>query len=356
MGPDQYLAFSTLSTAFDQLRSDPLSQRLFFVTGSAGVGKSYLLFAVEDNLKQRRISYLKLAPTGIAAVNVEGQTIHSALSMTTSNFRNKSTSYLTSIFNSEEKQTEIKQYWVLLIDEISMVPAEMLTYMSATFCRLHGNARPFGGLVVVAFGDLLQLPPVVGQQVFKCTLWRLFFPLFLTRSRRQEGEDELIEILDEVRVGRISSKSWETLTKIYQSYSPRTNLYNSTFIVSHRKTAQTLNRLVLDSIPSDPRVNYAVDREGPTLLQIEQSSHAFKSVTNLPDEVDVRGGARVMFLDNSLIELGISNGTTGVVMEITAEGLGHPRVAFPTANGIEVRILIFIVTAQTNELGDRQWR
>ena len=90
-----------------------------------GVGKSYLLSAVEDNLKQCRISYLKLAPTGIAAVNIGGQTIHSALCMTMSNFGDKSTSYMTSIFQSEEKQIEMAQYQVLLIDEISMVPAEL---------------------------------------------------------------------------------------------------------------------------------------------------------------------------------------------------------------------------------------
>jgi DNA replication protein DnaC len=339
MGADQYLAFSTLSNALDQFRSDPMSQRLFFVTGSAGVGKSYLLSAVEDNLKQRRISYLKLAPTGIAAVNIRGQTIHSALCMTTSNFGDKSTSYMTSIFQSEEKQIEMAQYQVLLIDEISMVPAELLAFMSITFGRLHGNGRPFGNICVVAFGDLLQLPPIVGHQIFKCVLWKLFFPIFLTQSRRQKGDDEFIKILNEIRVGCISAKSWDILINLHQSYSPQANLYNSTFIVSHRKTALALNRLVLDSIPSEPQIHYSVDREGSRLLQHEQSSHTFKSVTNLPEEVDTRVGARVMFLDNSLIDLGISNGTTGVVIDITEEG--NPKVAFPTMNGIEVNSFLF---------------
>ena len=85
--------------------------------------------------------------------------------------------------------------------------------------------------------------------------------------------------------------------------------------------AQALNLLVLDSIPSDPKVHYAVDHEGTQVLQLEQSYKTFKSVTNLPEEVDLLGViARVMFLDNSLIELGISNGSTGVVMETTETG------------------------------------
>jgi DNA replication protein DnaC len=180
MSEDQYLAFSILSEMFDALSRDPSSQRLFFVTGSAGVGKSYLLSAIEQRLQRRRLSFLKLAPTGIAAVNIGGQTIHSALSMTTSHLGTKSTSYMSSIFQSEEIQIQMKKHSVLLIDEISMVSAELLSFISRTFGRLHSNGRPFGNICVVAFGDLLQLPPVVGQQVFKSAVWSLFFPIILT--------------------------------------------------------------------------------------------------------------------------------------------------------------------------------
>jgi len=169
MGPDQYSAFSTLSTTFDQLHIIN-SQWLFFITGSAGVGKSYLLLAIQQNLDSWWLTYVKLTPTGIAAVNIQGQMIHSALSMMTSNFGNRMMSYVSSIFQSEEKLMEMKGYQVLLIDEISMVSAEMLTFISSTFGQLHGNAKPFGGICVIAFGDLLQLPPIVGQQVFKCML------------------------------------------------------------------------------------------------------------------------------------------------------------------------------------------
>jgi len=94
---------------------------------------------------------------------------------------------------------------------------------------------------------------------------------------------------------------------------------------------------VLNSISSIARINYAVDREGGKLLQREQTSKSFKSVTNLPEEVDTRVGAKVMFLDNSLIALGISNGTTGIVTDVMING--QPRVAFPTVNGIEVGVL-----------------
>ena len=110
MSHDQYLAFSILSSGFDQLSQDPSSLRLFFVTGSRGVGKSYLLSAIESRLKLRRLPYFKVAPTGIAAVNIGEQTIHSALSMTTGHLGMKSTSYMSSIFQSEVSQIEIRKY------------------------------------------------------------------------------------------------------------------------------------------------------------------------------------------------------------------------------------------------------
>ena len=91
---------------------------------------------------------------------------------------------------------------------------------------------------------------------------------------------------------------------------------------------------MLSSIDSPCKVQYAIDREGSTLLAIEQSSKSFKAFTNLPDEVDIRIGARVMFLDNSLIRLGISNGSIGIITEYDEEG--QPKVAFPTIGGIEV--------------------
>ena len=127
---------------------------------------------------------------------------------------------MSSIFQSEESQIEMRKYQVLLIDEISMVSAELLSFISRLFGRVCNNRQPFGNVCVVAFGDLLQLPPVVGQQVFKSVVWRLFFPLVLTQSRRQEGDPAFIKVLNEIRVGHISAESWNMLKDQYLAYSP----------------------------------------------------------------------------------------------------------------------------------------
>lgn len=260
--------------------------------------------------------------------------MHSALVMMTSHLGTKSTSYMSTIFQSDEMQTEMKKHSVLLIDEISIVSAELLSFISRMFGHLHNNGRPFGNVCVIAFGDLLQLPPVVGQQVFKSSVWNLFFPIVLTQSRRQEGDAAFYKILNEIRVGRISTQSWRALHDRQLQYSPTHTLYSSTFIVLHQKKAQDLNDLVLNSLDSDPQIYICIDREESRVLDLQQSSHAFKSATNLPDQVDTRRGARIMFLENSLIALGISNGTTGVVNAISEKV--NPIVIFPTPQGIEV--------------------
>jgi len=140
--------------------------------------------------------------------------------MTTSHLGTNSTSYMSSTFQSEEAQTEMHKYQVLLIDEISMVSAELLLFISRLFVWLHNNGHLFGNVCVVVFRDLLQLPPVVGQQVFKSALWRLFFPLVLTQSRRQEGDPKFIQILNEIQVGHISAKLWNSLRDRYLAYCP----------------------------------------------------------------------------------------------------------------------------------------
>src|SRR5436190_24378256 len=79
-----------------------------------------------------------------------------------------------------------------------MVSSELLSFISVQFSRLHNNGRPFGGITVIA---LLQLPPVAGQPVYRSNIWNLFFPMFLTVSRRQQEDEIFNKLLNEVKLG-----------------------------------------------------------------------------------------------------------------------------------------------------------
>ena len=134
----------------------------FFVTGPGGTGKSFLLKSLEAWCYRSKRKPLLLAPTGIAANNISGQTIHSALSTFSDGCV-----YRSSIFSGDSSRAdELRTVKVLIIDEISMVDAQLFTFISTVFSRLHQNSRPFGNIYVILFGDLMQLPPVSGLKVF----------------------------------------------------------------------------------------------------------------------------------------------------------------------------------------------
>jgi len=340
MGDDQYDAYCTIMHAVNHRRSQE-NHRLFFITDSAETGKSFVLSSLERTLTLRHISFLKLAPTEIAAVNIGSQTIHSALSITTYDETSKSTSFITFIHRSQDKMDELRTIEIILLDEISMVSSELLSFISAQFSTLHATGRPFGGIMVVAFGDLLQLPPVAGLPVYRSNLWSLFFPLFLTVSRRQREDNAFVKLLDEVRVGNISDESWALLQNLHEQFTMANTIWESTFIVARRDTARSINDFIAQSLSLTPIICPAIDCEGDRILNLSESAKSFKQYTNLPEEVNICIGGRVMFLDNFLISSGISNGTTEVITEILIDEDNlssiHSIVVFPTENAAHVR-------------------
>ncbi|CAG8621554.1 10893_t:CDS:1, partial [Paraglomus occultum] len=192
---DQYNAITVLS---NMMGSRNNQWPYYFLTGSAGTGKSFIIQHFRTHLQQTNKKYLMLAPTGVAAQNVDGMTIHSALkiSSTTTNSRS---SYQTLIFNDASLLNEMRRIETIIIDEVSMVSSSLFTFISDTFARIHNNHKPFGGINVLVAGDLCQLPPVQGTAVFHSPVWQLFYPLFLRKSQRQLNDNQYFNLLEEVR-------------------------------------------------------------------------------------------------------------------------------------------------------------
>ena len=132
------------------------TQRNILITGRAGTGKSTLLTYFRDHTKKKVVI---LAPTGVAAVNVSGQTIHSFFhfkpSVTPASIKKKKSA-------GKEKTTVYKKLTTIVIDEVSMVRADLLDCVDK-FLRFNGPEEklPFGGVQMIFIGDLYQLPPVV---------------------------------------------------------------------------------------------------------------------------------------------------------------------------------------------------
>ena len=161
---------------------------------------------ITNILSQRSQPYLLIAPTGIATQNVGGTTIHSELHISSIH-----AGFLTWAYIDNELRTSLKKIDTIIIEEISMVSAELLDFISNMFANLHNNALAFGGINVIVVGDLAQLPPINGQPVFRAAVWSLFYPLFLRSSQRQNNDTEFYSMLEEVQSGNISDETWNKL-------------------------------------------------------------------------------------------------------------------------------------------------
>ena len=335
---DQYYVFSTITRNLG-----PMSKRkypFFFITGSAGTGKSYMVSMLIDWLrKSTRLNYLLMAPTGIASENIGGQTIHSSLRLSQS-----ASGFQSLAAYDKDFKKFLSTIDTLIIDEISMVSASLMTFISNLFAQIHNNNLAFGGINVIIVGDLAQLPPVKGSPVFYSSVWHLFYPLFLRSPKRQEEDDGFYEMLQQIRFGNITEKTWDKLMKKASEYSSTQSLddlLTTTHIRGYRESAEQINRTICNALPMDTEgflISEAVDFIQGIRISPDQSQAEFKSKTNFPPTVRLQPGARVMFLNNSLIKEGICNGTIGVVTDVNCEEL-TVEVAFCVHGAIVHKIV-----------------
>jgi len=230
-----------------------------FVTGRAGTGKSTLLRAMRDMITD---DVAVVAPTGLAAVNVGGQTIHSFFGLPPRTIRPDD-------IKRSRNGGVMRKLKLLVIDEVSMVRSDMMWAIDQSLRINRGKSRePFGGLRLVMFGDLHQLPPVVQEgeaaEYLDSTFGGPFFfsvgalqdgvgthRLELTEVFRQSDE-ELISVLNEVRDGDPSQAALAVLNR--QVNPLRTLGQGDPYVIltPTNAVAQRINAAYLDALPATP--------------------------------------------------------------------------------------------------------
>jgi len=198
-----------------------------FLTGAGGTGKSTQLRAFISDLAvghQRRVSVT--APTGVAALNVGGMTIHRFCGMLIGPAAGQSNEDYFAQLQRDPRPSikggfnRVRRCEVLVIDEISMLPGRQFEFVEFLFRRLRGRDVPFGGCQVIATGDFLQLPPVRKSDAerydwaFQSAAWAAaeFRTFVLERVRRQD-EPGFVRALADFRVGRV----WGDTARILQA-------------------------------------------------------------------------------------------------------------------------------------------
>ena len=291
------------NTALDILKSG----KNVFITGSAGTGKTYLLNQYTQYLKERRVYPTIVAPTGIAASHLGGQTIHSFFALGIRESIDEG--YVEFLLDKKYLKTRFSKLKLLIIDEVSMISPELFSSMDLILRGFKGTDAPFGGVQVVISGDFFQLPPVSKVPKDKRFAWQS--PVWKTlelqtcylEEKFRQDDSRLIQILDDIRSGTISESSEKLLAERHEK---ELSIATPTKLYTHNVDVDRINLSELEKL------------EGQTKLFVYESKGSTKNIEKIfkaslvLEELALKKGAVVIFIKNNTEE-GYVNGTTGTV-------------------------------------------
>ena len=301
-------SFDIYFDEINELFESDEDQQFVYLTGAAGTGKTTL---VKKLIDENSLKKIVVAPTGIAALNIGGATINSAFRIGFDTFPVIKES------NDPRFKKLLKNLELLIIDEISMVRAPMLDAISETLKLHRDSSEPFGGVHILACGDLFQLPPVVKdneeEAIYEKYESIYFFsansfkeiasPSFyeLTYSFRQSDDNNFYDLLNNIRLGNDVEN---TINKINASCFNPSNYEESALIVTSRRyRADQINEEMLNTI------------EGPaTAAMAEELGDLNENELPAPRNLRIKEGAKVMFIKNDSEGRWV-NGTVGKVID-----------------------------------------
>lgn len=291
-----------------------------FLTGSAGAGKTYVLNQYIDYLKSRKIRVAVTASTGIAATHMGGTTIHSWSGI---GIKDRLTpSDLRSMETKKYLKTHLEKVKVLIIDEISMLHRNQVDMVNQVLKHFKNTKSAFGDIQIIFAGDFFQLPPIGDSPIkdrfaFMSTAW-LEADLkicYLTEQYRQSN-NSLNGILNEIRTGSVSAASIQLLQGASQNVLP--NHFEPTKLYTHNMDVDRINKAALIRLEGETKIFKAKTSGNPKILE------SFKKSVQAPEIIDLKKGAKVMFVKNNP-DMGYVNGSLGEVIGFS-EDIGFPIV------------------------------
>jgi ATP-dependent DNA helicase PIF1 len=299
------------------------SYQNLFITGKAGTGKSTLLNLIRIQTEK---NVTTLAPTGLAALNIQGQTIHSFFRFSPQ----VTLSEAVEVGRKRQKDKVMQNLQMIIIDEISMVRADLLDCIDVCLKQIRGSSLPFGGVQMVFIGDLYQLPPVLRSQDHSDFSQMYDSPYFFAANIMQEqlegnlfgannrlelielqkiyrqSDADFIELLNAVRHGQ---KHSSVLDRLNLRVTPQIDTEKGIILTTTNQAADSINQTNLDAITGDFEVYKG---------EIEGNFNERDAPTST--ELELKPGARVMFVKNDQKGRWV-NGTLGYVKELFEDGV-----------------------------------
>ena len=301
-----------------------------FLTGKAGTGKSTVLRRFQAECNRECVF---LAPTGIAAINIDGATIHSFFQLKPALLTPDSIEEI----SNKRRIKMIREVETIVIDEVSMVRSDLFAAIDKRLRQITHNGSPFGGKQIILVGDFFQLPPVVktetesdylnrefgGHYAFQTNLWQEadFQCICLQTNQRQKDDKTFMFILNDLRYGKLAERNLK-LDEQSQSVN----------------VIEALTQLCVERPPLKKKIIYlcTTNREADRINQLNLSNlkgeeHLFRAVVQgkfpdsdypTPEALSLKVGARVMTLTNKRTpdgEIEYVNGEIGII-EAFGEG------------------------------------
>lgn len=303
------------------------THRSLFLTGKAGTGKSTFLRYISQTTKKKHVI---LAPTGIAAINVGGSTLHSFFKLPFHPLLPNDNRYSvrnlrkTLKYNSEKIKL-IKEVELIIIDEISMVRADIIDFIDKILRVYAQNMRvPFGGKQLLLVGDMYQLEPVLKEEerallqpfypskfFFDAHIFREMQLICIELQKVYRQTDPLfISILDHIRTSNATQADLSILNQRVGSNNDEAGDALAITLSTHRDTVDYINQQHLQQLPGEPTVFYGIiEGEFPE--------------NNLPTpmKLEIKTGAQVLFVKNDRDKRWV-NGTLGTVIGMGDENDG----------------------------------
>lgn len=290
-----------------------------FLTGRAGTGKTTFLRRLRERSPKRMVV---LAPTGIAAINAGGTTIHSFLQLPFAPYIPGATYSREQFRLTRNKLKLIRSLDLLVIDEVSMVRADLLDAIDDALRRYRDYTRPFGGVQLLLIGDLRQLAPVVKDSEWELLRKHYASPFFFCSKALQQtqyvtielqhiyrqSDPRFIALLNKVRDGAANAATLAALNQRYRPTLTREETQGAIRLVTHNHIANSINERELAELPAK-EYTYRAEVKG----NFPEASFPTDARLRL------KKGAQIMFVKNDP-DKRYFNGMLGHVVEIDAEG------------------------------------
>ncbi len=343
-----------------------------FLTGKAGTGKTTFLHRIREAAHKRM---LITAPTGIAALNARGVTLHAQFQLPPCTYLpdrvapvfdgpvriETAQSLLRHFRMSRQKRLAIREAELLVIDEVSMLRADTLDAIDQVLRYVRRDARPFGGIQLLLIGDMMQLPPVIKDEEY--SYLRPYYPdglyFFHARALKEnppvyielekiyrQSDRKFTDLLNRLRYNQTAPEDLETLNRYFQpDFRPDMDEQYIT-LTTHNYLAKRINEHGLRSIP-EPVFRFEAEIQGDFP----------ESMYPCPTDLLLKEGAQVMFIKNDPSGMGrFYNGKLG---RVTSLGESHITVKTEEGQFIDVESytwqnLRYLVSEKTGEIEEEE--